>query len=77
MHRVTAEENHDALIQFKMIFPAINGIRWQIHITHGPCGFRNQDATMSLDPISLDIGKRLAGVTSIISLTHCYCLHTV
>ena len=58
MHRITMEENHVTLVQLKMVFPVI---RWQIHITHGPCHFRNQDATMSLDPISLEIGKTVGG----------------
>ena len=29
---------------------------------------------MSLDPISLEIGKTVGGVSSVISLTHCSCL---
>ena len=61
----------------KWCFLQLTGIRWQIHITHGLCRFRHQDATMSLETMSLEIGKWLLGATSIISLTHCSCLGTM
>ena len=44
------ERNQSLWYSFRWYFLRLNGIRWQIQITHGPCHFRNQAALCRLIP---------------------------